>query len=406
VTGLDAAPALGSVPGPDAGAGEAPRLVAVVATVKGSPEEARRFVRRNLRAGADHVVVIVDDADPAVLGALREDPDAAERTTAIGAGDRYWREGRWTRRRPSGLNQRQGIGANLANCLVSCVPRFDWLFHLDLDERLHLDRQRLLGLRRGVRAVTLEPLEAVSTEVPEEPTRYKRRPNAATLTELHRRGLIDEPTGGAYYRGHSSGKQGIRPDPRLRLGIHRVREPGGEVVVEPLHREWLQVLHDESLSFEDFVRKWTALSSAGAFWQKPRRQELGELVLAALNDRSLEAAPREERLRALYRSHVADDVAALEELGLVTTPRPEWSAYPPEELSDAERATLAGVAAVLAEAPKRAFDRFGPPAEQLLQELHDREAKRGADPLVLAGLRAAVARTAASSEGGVSGSRA
>jgi hypothetical protein len=391
------------VTGPSAG----PGLVAVVVTVKGPPARVAQFVRSNLRAGADHVVVLVDDADPAVVRALAEDAGTADRTTVIPTGDRYWKVGRWLSRRPSGLNQRQGIGANLANTLVSCVPRFEWLFHLDLDERLHLDKQRLLALRPGIRAVTLETMEAVSTEVPEGPTRYKRRATADALAELHRRGVIDKPAPDAYYRGHSSGKQGIRPDPRVRLGIHHTREPGGDAVVETLRREWLQVLHDESDTFEEFVRKWTALSSAGSLWQRPRRQHLAQQVIAVLDDGSLDVAARTERLRDLYRRHVADDVPALEELGLVTTPRPEWSAYPPAELTDAERATLAGVATVLAEAPKRAFDRFGPPAEQLLEQLHDGLTRRGADPLVLAGLEAALTRAAApSSDGGVSASRA
>jgi hypothetical protein len=186
-----------------------------------------------------------------------------------------------------------------------------------------------------------------------------------------------------------------------------VREPGGEAVVEPLRREWLQVLHDESHTFEEFVRKWEALAGAGSFWQKPRRQQLGQQVMAVINDESLGAARRVELLRDLYRRHVADDVAALEELGLVTTPEPAWSAYSPEELTDTERATLAAVAPVLTAAPKRAFDRLGPPAEQLLQQLHDRAARRGGDPLVVAGLRAALSRASApTGGGGVSGSRA
>jgi len=387
------------VTGPAAG----PGLVAVVVTVKGPPDQVTRFVAGNLRAGADHVVVLVDDADPAVLRALTEDPETAARTTALGAGDRFWRAGGLLRRRPSGLNQRQGIGANLANTLVSCVPRFQWLFHIDLDERLHLDKEKLLALKPGVRAVTLEPLEAVATEASEGPTRYKRRASPDELAELHRRGVIDEPNPNAYYRGHLSGKQGIRPDPRVRLGIHHAREPGGDLVVEALRRDWLQVLHDESRTFEEFVRKWTALSSAGAFFQKPRRQELGQEVIAVLNDRSLDAARRTERLRQLYRAQVVDDVVVLEELGLVTTAKQAWASYTPEELTDDERATLAALAPVLAEVPKRAFDRFGPPVEQVLQQVHDRQARRRADPVVLAGLRAALARAAAGGHGGQGG---
>ncbi len=390
MTGPDAAlvRAAGRAPGP------APGLVAVVATVKGSPEQVARFVRRNLRAGADHVVVLVDDADPAVLQALAAD-EVGPHVTAFGTDAAYWNGGvqpaPGTDRRPENLNRRQTIGANVANALVSCVPRFAWLFHLDLDERLHLDKGRLLALGTDVRAVELAAWEAVSTETREGPTRYKRRPTAPELAELHRRGLVDRPSLHAYFRGHTT-KRGIRPDPRVRLRIHHAMEPGGAVEIEPERTDWLQVLHDESDTYEEFVRKWRALLGSGGFGQKPRRERVAAQVDALLTDDAMDAGVREQRLREVYRRHVADDVAALEELGLLRRPEPAWSAYLPEELTGTEQATLAAVAAVLATAPKRGFDRYGPPADQVLQRLRDRHARRGADPLLLAGLDAALTR--------------
>lgn len=379
-----------TTPGPD--------LVAVVATVKGPPEQVTQFVRTNLCAGADHLVVLVDDADPAVLRALQDDPDTRHRVTAIGADDAYWKGSDFgssqiaRRGRPDSLNVRQTIGANLANALVSSVPRFSWLFHLDLDERLHLDKDRLLALDPSVRAVALDVLEAVSTERPESSRRYKRRPSRVELEDLHRRGLIKRPSPYAYFRGHYSGKRGIRPDPRVRLGIHRVKEPGGEVEIEPLHMDWLQLLHDESYSMEEFVRKWRALGSAGGFGQKPRRRRLGRRVARILENSSLDSAARDDRIRELYIRHVADDADLLEELGFLVRPNPAWSAYSPQPLTQREQATLAGVANLLTGAPKRPFSRKGPPAENLLRRLHHRQARRGADPLVLAGLEAALTR--------------
>jgi hypothetical protein len=388
VTSPDAAPTPGPTPG----------LVAVVATVKGSPGQVCGFVRRNLRAGADHVVVLVDDGDPAVLSALARDEEAGPRVTAIGTGTAYWGDGGSRgQRRPQNLNRRQTIGAGLANTLVSSVPRFAWLFHLDLDERLHLDKDRLLDLDPDVRAVELATWEAVSTETRHGQTRYKRRPTADELLELHRRGLVDRPSLHAYFRGHTS-KRGIRPDPRVRLRIHHAMEPGGAVEIEPARREWLQVLHDESDTFEEFVRKWQALLGSGGFGQKPRRERVAVRVAALLTDDALDPDVREQRLRQLYRRHVADDVDALDELGLLAVPDPAWSAYRPEDLTEAERATLAAVAEVLAGAPKRAFDRYGPPSEELLQRLHDRATRRGADPLALEGLQAALTRTSTALE--------
>ncbi len=373
-----------------------PGLVAVAATVKGPPAQVRGFAARNLRAGADHVVLFVDDADPAVLRLLAEDDEVAPATTAIGTDAAYWGgQDQW----PVNLNRRQGMNANLANALVSTVPRFTWLFHLDLDERLHLDKHRLLAVDPSVRAVELTTWEAVSTEQPVEPTRYKRRPTSEELDELHRRGLIDKPSVHAFFRGHI-GKRGIRPDPRVRLRIHHVMEPDGKVAIEPVRTDWLHVLHDESDSYDEFVRKWRTLLSSGSFGQKRRRARVARLVAPLLTDESLDPAVREQQLREVFRRHAADDVAAIEELGLLAVPDPAWSAYRPEPLTDDEQETLARVAALLTSAPKTAFERFGPPAEQLLQRLHGSEAAGRADPLVLAGLGSALSRAGSEPAGG------
>src|SRR5215210_7941558 len=113
-------------PSPDAG------LVAVTATVKGSAAQVRRFAAANLRAGADHVLVFVDDGDPQVLESLEQDAELSRHVTAIGTDADYWRRGQRRvdrpgevdRSRPPNLNRRQKVNANLANTLVCTVPRF------------------------------------------------------------------------------------------------------------------------------------------------------------------------------------------------------------------------------------------------------------------------------------------
>src|SRR4051812_32509886 len=104
----------------------ADRLVAVVATVKGPVASVSAFVDGNLRAGADHLFVFVDDADPQVLASLADHPFV----TALGTDAAYWGE----QTRPVSLNRRQGVNANLANVLACAVPGIEWMFALDLDE--------------------------------------------------------------------------------------------------------------------------------------------------------------------------------------------------------------------------------------------------------------------------------
>ncbi len=393
-----------SVPAPPAALQHGvPGLVVVTATVKGPPAKVAGFVERNLRAGADHVVVFVDDADPEVLERVAGDPGLAAAATVVPTGAAYWR---LPAGRPDNLNRRQVLNANVANALASSVPRVAWLFHLDLDERLHVDKERLLALPTSVRAVALATWEVVSTEPRTAPLRYKRTPTPEELADLHRRGLVERPTLRAFLRGHV-GKRGIRPDPAVRLRIHHAMEPGGRVEVEPLRTDWLQVLHDESDGYREFVRKWRALLSSGTFGQKPGRARVARLVEPVLTDVTLHPAEREMGLRRLYRRHVADDVTLLEELGLLVDPEPAWSSYTPAPLTGAERATLAAVTRFLATAPKRWFELSGPPAEQLLRRCCDERAAADTDPVVLAGLRAALARTSgADGDQAVSGSRA
>ena len=379
-------------------------LVAVTATVKGPPEKVAGFVARNLRAGADHVVVFVDDADPAVLARVTGDPVLAAAATVVPTDAAYWGG---PAGRPDNLNRRQVVNAGVANVLASSVAGVTWLFHLDLDERLHLDRDRLLALPSDVRAVALATWEVVSTEPRTSPSRYKRTPTPEELDALARRGIIDRPSLRAWFRGHS-GKRGIRPDPLVVLRIHQAMEAGGRVEVEPLRADWLHVIHDESDGYAEFVRKWRALLSSGTFGQKPRRARVARLVEPVLTDVTLHPAEREMGLRRLYRRHVADDVTLLEELGLLVDPEPAWSSYTPVPLTAAERATLAAVAGFLATVPKRWFERSGPPVEELLRRsVDERSATPGTDPALLAGLRAVRERAGRRpSSQGLSGSRA
>ncbi len=314
------------------GADEDARVV-VVSTVKASVETTERHVRRNLAAGADHLVLCVDDADPEVCARWAGDPYV----TAVATDAAYWGGERSDR-----LARRQGINANLVNLALTLVPGARWLFSLDADECLHIDRSALLDLAPGKRVVRLTTMEAVSrtdadagtpTDAPVEGTRrYKRQLSDEELEMLVVMGALSEASMGSYFRGHRR-KIGVRPDRRLRLFLHEVENPQGTKV--PMHRDVarLRVLHDESPTLEEFVRKWSAHVEGGGFHQSPERRAIRDVFVALRENTAATADEVAAVHRRLYERVALDDVALLDALGFLEVPDAARHTHEPQPFS-------------------------------------------------------------------------
>jgi hypothetical protein len=340
-----------------------PGLVFTVSTVKDSARNVLDFVARNQAAGADHMVVFVDDADPEVREALEATPGA----TPVPTGDEHWQG-----RRPRDLNARQVHNATLVNVALSVLPEARWLFHLDGDECLHLDRERLLALPDDVAVVKLRTLEAVSRLRWDGPvTHFKRQLGDDELALLAELGVLARPTMRHYFRGHTR-KPGMRPHPDHLLRIHHV-ERGGEPV-EPFEADWLQVLHYESCSGEEFVRKWMALISGGPARQRVRRDRLRSAISAVTANAVLTPAAKEELLTELFRRHALDDFALLDELGYLEQPGPERHRHRPLPLHADQQAVLDELLPTLcrAQAAYVGRGRAGRRPADLLRDARDR----------------------------------
>lgn len=322
-------------------------MLCTVSTVKDTRAGVLRYVERNLASGADHMFVMLEEDTEGLLEQLRAHPHV----TPVLTDDAYWHG-----EMPANLNVRQVVNADVVNTVLACFPEVEWLVHLDSDECLDIDRDRLAQIPAAVRCISLEPLEAISKEHWDgEVDRFKRLLDVADLSLLAALGAIDVPSNARYFRGHLQGKAGLRPALDLSVGVHRVRRRGGE---NPKHYadEHLRVLHYESYSGEEFVRKWDAhLSSGMPAGFRPPKTLLRAAVAAVQRNDHLDAEQRRRYLRTIYQRHVEDPVDLLEELGLLVSPDPLRHGRTPVPFPAAELRLVEALLRHLARAPKAAF---------------------------------------------------
>lgn len=329
-------------------------MILTATTVKDDLPNVRRYVTGNLAGGADHLVLFLDA--PAAPGQpeVREYLDAHPHVTCVPT-DRVW----WAGDRPSQLNVRQRINANLVRALGTRLPAVDWVFHIDADEIVDLDRSVLAACPPELDAVRLAPLEAVSRKHWDGPvTHFKRLLGKDDLTLLHVLGVIDKPANGAYFHGHVDGKSGIRPRLDRWLTLHHgVDADRNEVATYRDDR--LRLLHYESHSGEEFVRKWTSILAAGPTPNFRPAREPTAIALQTLLAKGLSAAEAEPYLMRIFERTTEDDFETLAGLGLLE--RIEPGTHVPTAFTDQARfeALLSG----LWETPKRCFHPGGEATE-------------------------------------------
>lgn len=322
-------------------------MLCTVSTVKDSRANVERFVERNLTSGADHMFVLLEQDDDGLLDALDGHPHVSVALTDA----EYWHG-----EPPANLNVRQVVNADLVNTLLAFVPSVEWLVHLDGDECLDLDRERLAEVPADARCLRLKPLESVSKEHWDgEVDRFKRALDGPDLALLAALGAIATPSNTRYFRGHLQGKPGVRPALDLSLGVHRVTSRTGERL-EHFGAGHLRLLHYESYSGEEFLRKWEAhLSGGHGAGFRPPKSMVRSAVVAVQRNPRLGPEQRREYLRRIYQRLVEDPVDLLEDLGLLVSPDPALHRRSPVPFPAGEARLAESLFRRLVRAPKDAF---------------------------------------------------
>lgn len=347
--------------------------VVAVSTVKADPDQVERFLRRNLGAGVDHIMVFLDDPNAPARQLLEAHPQV----TLVRTGPKYWNG-----TRPPRVSDRLRINMNVANAVLATVPSVAWLISIDSDEAVCIDRDALL--RTEERAVLLAVLEAVSkrTWPDDEPTLFKSRPTDGELAALAAMGVILEPDLAFYFRGHQEGKTAVRPDLRVRMRVHSAINEAGKGLARSAAD--MYVLHYESHSLDDFVRRWKdyAPGSAHLRTHRDERKLIGIALHTLFHHDTLGERERNRLIRHLFEREVADDAKTLKKMGLAApAPRREYEprALPAEDLDQIQRLLVA-----LQPGDKHVFNEGGT-SVQIAGELAaaaDRMAESGADSAV------------------------
>ena len=325
-------------------------MLITASTVKDTLPNMQRFVRGNLACGVDHMVVFLDAAGAEGQGEVREWLEQEPHVTAVRTGKEWWLGDR-----PAQLNVRQRINVNLLKHLLSGFDWAEWLFHIDGDEIVQIDRSLLDTVPAAVPAVRLAPLEAVSQmHWDGDPTWFKTLLEDDDLALLHTLGVVEKANNGAYFHGHVDGKSGIRPRADGWLTLHKAVDDDREEL-EVFRHEALTVLHYESYSGEDFVRKWIAMVGSGPSPNfRPARGSTAAGLYALIN-KGLD----EERTRAylikLFERTTEDDLETLRDLGMLVEADPRDGTHSPAGFPAGGReALLAGLDRLRGE-PKRQF---------------------------------------------------
>ncbi len=321
-------------------------MITTVSTVKDDVARLERWIDRNTAAGVDRMVVFLDDRDDARTAAMLN-----VRPGVVAVDAATW----WGEDFPARLNARQRINANAALSVVRQIDPQGWMFHIDGDEVLHLDKERLLALPEDIEAVRLAPLEALAQwEWPDdEVTVFKRLLSGGELNLLHLLGRLERPGNECYFRGHTAGKAGLRLTSDAWLEIHRVVD-GRRAPVAAHRASWLQVLHYESHTLEEFLRKWeNHMTSGHPLVARPERRRLAS-AMTAEGWGQWPAEVVEEVRRELFAATALDDREGLERLGLLVTPVMPVSPAAPAA-NDPHRGAIAEALAALATSDKSEF---------------------------------------------------
>jgi len=293
-------------------------MICTVTTALGGVEKLIKFRNENISNGADHVFVFLDDGDHKKAERI----NGYDHITAFAADQDYWGG-----ERPENLNLRQTKNANLINQALAELDERVWLFHIDSDESILLDKDHIESIR-GFRYVKLEVREAVCKPIKRgvldiKSKKYngifKRLLSHDELCLLACLGEIEKADNGYYFNGHTVGKSGVVASKDIIIGIHGVKKSNGAMPVSYKSGVRSYVLHYDMPDFGTFVEKWNShIQFAGKAGYKDKRGAMKSAISSINSNTSLTKDEKVNFLGLVYTSMVEDNIPLLSKLNYLT----------------------------------------------------------------------------------------
>ena len=145
--------------------------------------------------------------------------------------------------------------------------------------------------------------------------------------------------------------------------------------IEPFEDDFLHLLHYESHSGEEFVRKWLAHLSSGPTPKfSAYKDQLRAAITAVLRSPVLTEAEKQDLLHELYRRRVEDDLPTLDRLGLLVRLDPARHNHSPRRFTPQDARAVRRLFGLLRRCDKRSFldEADGPRGVELLRGARQR----------------------------------
>lgn len=215
-------------------------MIFSVSTIKDSKANIDFFINENIRSGIDHMFIFYE-------GDLLVDPSEYKQATFISS-LQY-------NRSINNLNTRQEMNIRRVVEFLHKDYEDHWIVNLDGDEVVNFDKKILANLDKKIQVITLYPIEPIvdgKTSIHDQSlcktTLSKGKLETAKLFDL-----IDKESNREWLRGHILGKYMARIRLDRKYKIHRVL---GGPAEEALTNRDFNIIHYESASFDEFIRKF------------------------------------------------------------------------------------------------------------------------------------------------------
>lgn len=226
-----------------------------VSTIKDNKENYEFFLEQNRLSGVDHMFIFYE-------GSLPIDKSQYDYATFISSDE--------LNIGITNLNTRQLLNTKRAVRYLLSNNLSGWITPIDGDEVLNFNKKLLTTLKKEFDVIRLFPYEPISdgTVDRHKHTLYKTSLSPEQVSVLKCFNLIEGPQDTfEWLRGHEQGKYVARLSSQLRYGIHNAH--GANKVYRAKENG---ILHYESNSFDEFLRKFTNHSENKAGFKDSRRQ--------------------------------------------------------------------------------------------------------------------------------------